>query len=99
MQVKITAPDGNSGLVAISDDETLIIAEGEIKLADMLNSLRGIRPNSATGEVNSLNAEAHLVLRSLESAGWRIEWPEVEEATDEPQDEEEAGPDTGGIVN
>lgn len=99
MQVKITAPDGKSGLVAIGDDEALIIAEGEIKLADMLNSLRGVRPNSATGEVNTLDAEAHFVLRSLESAGWRVEWPEVEEATDEPQGEEEAGPDTGGIVN
>ena len=88
MRIKVTMPGGKAGEIECSEAGTLTIAEGNITQDDMRNSLRGVRPNSAVGEVNSLNADAHLVLRSLESTGWLVEWPEVESGDDDPNDED-----------
>nr|DAW18602.1 MAG TPA: hypothetical protein [Caudoviricetes sp.] len=75
-------------MVECSNAGTLVIVEGDITQDDMRNALNGVRPNSAVGEVNSLNADAHLVLRSLESAGWQVDWPEVDAGDDDPNDED-----------
>ncbi|MEG0870286.1 MAG: hypothetical protein RSG77_25060 [Hafnia sp.] len=87
MRIKITMPGGKAGMVECRNAGTLEIVEGDITQDDMRNALYGVRPNSAVGEVNSLSADASLVLRSLESAGWLVDWPEVEPGNDEPDDE------------
>lgn len=94
MRIKVTMPGGKAGMVECSNAGTLVIVEGDITQDDMRNALNGVRPNSAVGEVNSLNADAHLVLRSLESAGWQVDWPEVDAGDDDPNDE-----DTPNIVS
>ncbi|NDO81518.1 hypothetical protein CJP72_12305 [Citrobacter sp. NCU1] len=98
MRIKVTMPGDKSGVVECSETGALAIVEGGITLDDMRASLHGVRPNSAVGEVNSLDAEAHLVLRSLESAGWLVDWPEVEGGDDDP-DDDEGIPNVDNTVN
>lgn len=99
MQVKITAPDGKSGLVDCGENGALTFGGGDITFDDIRDSLRAVRPNSAVGEVNTPDAAAHLVLRSLESTGWLVEWPEVQEAPEEPEPTDDTEPFTDIIVN
>lgn len=40
------------------------------------------------GIVNTIHADGVFVLRSLETVGWEVEWPEVE---GDPDDEDDTG--------
>lgn len=96
MQVKVTKPTGEIGLIECLDSGELVIVEGDVSLTDIIESLQGVKPNSATGEVNTLDANPFFVLRSLEVVGWLVDWPEVEGDLDD-DDGENADEDI--IVN
>ena len=51
------------------DDGSLNVVEGDFSREEMAEDLRYVKPNSATGDVNTLLAEAVFVLRSLEHVG------------------------------
>lgn len=96
MQTNVTSPDGKTGSILRGDDGEILKISGDITLADMAADLKRVKPNSATGAVNSMDAEAHFILRSLEVVGWQVGWPEVEEGSDQPDDD---GETTDPIVN
>lgn len=89
MQTNVTSPDGKTGSILRGDDGEILKISGDITRADMAADLKRVKPNSATGAVNTMDAEAHFILRSLESVGWQVAWPEVKagsENDDEPGD-------------
>ncbi|QFH68091.1 hypothetical protein FR773_26015 (plasmid) [Leclercia adecarboxylata] len=94
MQTKVTSPDGKTGSILRGDDGEILKISGDITWVDMAADLKRVKPNSATGAVNTMDAEAHFILRSLESVGWQVAWPEVE-AGDENDDE---SGDPGDII-
>ncbi|WP_142971342.1 hypothetical protein [Enterobacter hormaechei] len=90
MRINIASPEKLGGVIECHEDGSYIIAEGQITLEQMAEELRLVRPNSATGLVNTVNSRPEFVLRSLEYVGWTVEWPEVAEAeeTDEAEEDE-----------
>lgn len=87
---KITSPDGREGAVEFEDGPITKVT-GDVSLAEIAEAIRALRPNSATGTVNTVDAECSFVLRSAEIAGWLVDWPEVEG-----DDDESYGYDTDG---
>ena len=88
MKYSIVSPAGSRGIVECSDDGTLRIFEGDISEENIAQDLRFINTNSAMGIVNTIHADGVFVLRSLETVGWEVEWPEVE---GDPDDEDDTG--------
>lgn len=85
MRVNVISSVGKKGVVESLDNGGLQFVEGDITRDDMIEDLRFVRPNSACGLVNTIENDAAFVLRSLETVGWEVEWPEVE-GSDEPDD-------------
>ncbi len=96
MQTNLKSPDGKTGSVLCGDNGEILKIAGDITSADMAADLKRVRRNSATGAVNTMDAEAHFILRSLEIVGWKVEWPKVEEGCDQSDDDGEI---TDPIVN
>ncbi|EPO4312097.1 TPA: hypothetical protein ACKFHL_005171 [Klebsiella pneumoniae] len=69
MQINVIAPGARAGVVECLDDGSLNVVEGDFSREEMAEDLRYVKPNSATGDVNTLLAEAVFVLRSLEHVG------------------------------
>ncbi|HEW9972618.1 hypothetical protein KGP24_24095 (plasmid) [Enterobacter sp. JBIWA008] len=88
MRIKIVSPEKLDGVIECQEDGSFIIAEGQITIEQMAEELRLVRPNSATGLVNTVNSRPEFVLRSLEYVGWFVEWPEVAGAEVGDQSEE-----------
>lgn len=99
MQTNITSPDGKTGSILRGDNGEILKISGDITRADMAADLKRVRPNSATGAVNTMDAEAHFILRSLECVGWQVEWPEVKEGGDQPDDDSQPQEIDDIIVN
>lgn len=93
MKYSIVSPAGIKGIVECSDDGSLRILEGDFSEENMAQDLRFINTNSAMGIVNTIRADGVFVLRSLETVGWEVEWPEVEGDTDDEGDTGESYPD------
>lgn len=94
--IKITSPDGRVGVVEF-DDGPILNVTGDVSLAEIAEEIRVLRPNSATGTVNMVGADACFVLRSAEIAGWLVDWPEIE--GDDDDDSYDSGMDEDLIVN
>ncbi|EKY1962356.1 hypothetical protein RA241_003748 [Cronobacter sakazakii] len=75
--IKITSPDGRDGTVELDDGPILSIT-GNVTLDELAEDIRRLRPNSATGTVNNVEAEGCFVLRSAELVGWIVDWPTVD---------------------
>ncbi|MCM7910274.1 hypothetical protein M8T17_20875 [Enterobacter hormaechei] len=89
MRIKIASPEKQDGVIECHEDGSFIITEGQITIEQMAEELRIVRPNSATGLVNTVNSRPEFVLRSLEYVGWLVEWPEVAGAEVGDQSEED----------
>lgn len=88
MRIKFSSPEKQGGVIDCHEDGSYIIADGQITLEQMAEVLRLVRPNSATGLVNTVNSRPEFVLRSLECVGWSVEWPEVAETEESSEAEE-----------
>ncbi|MDR9909349.1 hypothetical protein [Enterobacter hormaechei] len=75
--IKITSPDGREGVVEFEDGPITSVT-GDVSLDDIAEDIRPLRPDSATGTINTVKAEACFVLRSAELVGWIVKWPEID---------------------
>jgi len=50
----------------------------DVKLDEVVENIRSLRQGSATGTVNTVEADGYFVLRSAELAGRYVEWPSIE---------------------
>ncbi len=85
MQIKIAAPLGGDAIIEFDDNEEvsgrLSIISGDITEDMIAEAIAGANPNSYMGFVNTLDAPASDVLRTLHLyAGWFVDWPAVEVA-------------------
>lgn len=89
MQINVTAPGAIKGVVEFDDEHggPIKVISGDFTAEQMAVDLSGVTPNSATGDVNTLDAEPWFVLRSLATVGWLIEWPEVEGGDEDDPDD------------
>ena len=90
MQIKIAAPLGGDAIIEFDDNEEvsgrLSIISGDIT-EDMI---AGANPNSYMGFVNTLDAPASDVLRTLHLyAGWFVDWPAVEGGDEDDDDDDD----------
>ena len=83
MQIKIAAPLGGDAIIEFDDNEEvsgrLSIISGDITEDMIAEAIAGANPNSYMGFVNTLDAPASDVLRTLHLyAGWFVDWPAVD---------------------
>ncbi len=81
MQIKIAAPLGGDAIIEFDDNEEvsgrLSIISGDITEDMIAEAIAGANPNSYMGFVNTLDAPASDVLRTLHLyAGWFVDWPQ-----------------------
>ncbi|WP_312329821.1 hypothetical protein [Atlantibacter hermannii] len=88
MQINISSPDRRKGSVACEDNNRIKEISGDISLDEIAEDLKSVKPSSALGIVNTTDAEVQFILRSLETVGWSIDWPEVEPGDEHPDDNE-----------
>lgn len=84
MRINISSPDGRTGSVACGDNNRINEISGDISLEELAEDLKPLKPSSAIGIVNTMDAELQFILRSLEAVGWWVDWPEVEPGDDIP---------------
>jgi len=56
MQTNVTSPDGKTGSILRGDDGEILKISGDITRADMAADLKRVKPNSATGAVNTMES-------------------------------------------
>ncbi|EEY5109604.1 hypothetical protein DQA19_002497 [Escherichia coli] len=102
MQIKIAAPLGGDAIIEFDDNEEvsgrLSIISGDITEDMIVEAIAGANPNSYMGFVNTLDAPASDVLRTLHLyAGWFVDWPAVD-GGDEDDDDDDFGDHVDQIV-
>ena len=92
MQIKIAAPLGGDAIIEFDDNEEvsgrLSIISGDITEDMITEAIAGANPNSYMGFVNTLDALASDVLRTLHLyAGWFVDWPSVDGGDEDDDDD------------
>ncbi|HHR1005968.1 TPA: hypothetical protein ACS29Y_005696 [Raoultella planticola] len=60
------------------DNGLVLNVTDDVKLDVVAETIRSLRQDSATGTVNTVEADSYFVLRSAELAGWYVKWPSIE---------------------
>ena len=99
MLINVTSPRNQTGEIECNDDGTFTLKGIELSIKDMAEDLKPLTPCSSLGIVNTVNDEYQFVLRSLEMAGWVVEWPEIEGDDEDENDESIAQQQTEPEIN
>ncbi|WP_241576644.1 hypothetical protein [Rosenbergiella collisarenosi] len=89
MLINVTSPRNQAGAIECNDDGSFTLKGIELSIKDMAEDLKPVTPCSSLGIVNTVNDEYQFVLRSLETVGWVVEWPEIEGDENDTEDEDE----------